>query len=91
MPSVNIAPATYEALKRVAEKTGSDVAATLERAVTQFLSLEEMSEEEYQRQWDELLAEVRANIPPGITPEQVDADIDAATDEVWAERRAGGR
>jgi hypothetical protein len=91
MPSVQLEQDTLAALERIAARRGSDLRATVEAALSQFIALEELTEEQYQRAWDILLSEVRAGIPPGVTIEEIEADIDAATDEVWAERRARSR
>jgi hypothetical protein len=32
---------------------------------------------------------VRAHMPAGVTAEEIERDIDAATDVLWAERLAG--
>jgi predicted transcriptional regulator len=91
MPAINVEPRTYEALERIASRSGADVHATLEAALAQFISIQESSDQEYQRAWDELLASIREKAPKGISPDEIDSDINAATDELWAEQRARGR
>jgi predicted transcriptional regulator len=91
MPSVQLQQDTLAALERIAARRGSDLPATVEAALSQFIALEELTDEQYQRAWDILLREIRAGVPRGITPDEIEADIDAATDEVWAERRARSR
>jgi hypothetical protein len=35
---------------------------------------------DWQRRWDELLARVRSELPPGITPEEIEAEITRASE-----------
>lgn len=46
---------------------------------------------EWQQRWDDLLARVRREIPDGLTPEEIEAEITRAAEEVRAERLARGR
>ena len=89
MATINVQQSTFEAIKQIAERSGSDVAATVERALEQFIATQEMSDEEYRDAWAQLRRDVQAHMPAGITAEEIERDIDAATDEVWAERLAG--
>ena len=43
---------------------------------------------EWQARFDEALARIRARVPADLTPEEIDAEIDAAWQEVRQERRA---
>lgn len=43
---------------------------------------------QWQQRWDSLLASVRSNIPPETTPEEIEADIREACEEVRQERLA---
>lgn len=49
------------------------------------------SETEWREELDALLERVRARIPPGITEEEVEADVLAAKREVRDELHAGSR
>ena len=91
MPSVQLEQDTLAALERIAARRGSDLKATVEAALSQYIALEELTEEQYQRAWDIILREIRVAVPQGVSAEEIEADIDAATDEVWAERRARSR
>jgi hypothetical protein len=42
----------------------------------------------WQQRWDQLLAEVRSEIPSDLTPEAIDAEIEAAREAIDRERRA---
>lgn len=86
MATINVQQSTFEAIKQIAERSGSDVAATVERALEQFIAAQELSDEEYRDAWDRLLADIRSHIPKGLSPDEIEADIDAAIDEVRAER-----
>jgi hypothetical protein len=46
---------------------------------------------DWQARWESAVAEIRSGIPPGITPEEIEADITAAREEFRRERRARGR
>ena len=91
MPKVDVPSGTYEAIERIAARSGTDIAATVAEALSQFIHLKEMSDGEYQREWDVVLATIAASRPSAVTAAEVESDIDAATDEVWAKRRAGSR
>jgi excisionase family DNA binding protein len=45
----------------------------------------------WEQRLDDMLARVRSRIPQEITPEEIEADITAARDEVRQSFRAGGR
>jgi hypothetical protein len=87
---VNVTSNTYAALERIAREEGRDLAATIEVALKEFILLKQMTPEQYKQEWDDVLREIRAGVPKDISPEEIEADIDAATREVWAEPRAGG-
>jgi hypothetical protein len=42
----------------------------------------------WQQKWDALLADTRSRIPPDLTPEEIDAEIEAAREAVHQEQRA---
>jgi len=88
MPSVNISDETYEKLQRVAATTGRTPDDTAEDLLQGPLCTEPLSADEWQRRWDELRARTLARIPPGISNEEIEADVLAAVNEVRAERRA---
>jgi hypothetical protein len=89
MATINVQESTFKAIKQIAERSGSVVAATVERALEQFIATEEMSDEEYRNAWEQLRRDVRAHMPADVTAEEIERDIDAATDVLWAERLAG--
>jgi hypothetical protein len=45
---------------------------------------------EWQQRWNDLLASVRSNIPSDLSPEEIEADIREACEEVREERLATG-
>ncbi len=90
MPAINLKPETYAALERMAVERGHAIDEAAEIAVEQFLCTRELSEEDYQRAWDNLIRETRSGVPADKTPEEIERDIEAATAEVWDERRARG-
>ena len=91
MPSVNLPAETYEALKKSATAKGCTPDALAQSVLEAHLADGELTEAEYQRQWDDLLQRVRSRVPSELTAEEIEADVKAATDEVRDERIARGR
>jgi Tfp pilus assembly protein PilN len=79
---------TVAALQALARSRGAEVDEVAREALQEFVAASGMSDDEYQRRWDALLERVRNRIPGDVTPDDIEAEINAATDEVWAERRA---
>jgi hypothetical protein len=88
MPSVNLSLETYEKLKQLADERGCTPEAAIELAVSRELRSERLSPGEWQREWDSLVASIRARIPEDNSPEELEADIDVAVAEARAKRRA---
>jgi hypothetical protein len=42
----------------------------------------------WQQQWDALLAEVRSHVPPDLTPDEIEAEVEAAREMIHQKRRA---
>jgi hypothetical protein len=42
----------------------------------------------WQQQWDTLLAEVRSHVPPDLTPDEIEAEVEAAREAIPPKRRA---
>lgn len=82
---------TLAALEALAAERGASASALLQVALTEWLSRKRLSPDEWLATWRALQAEAAEDLPPGTTPEDIEAEIDAATEEVWAERRAAGR
>ena len=90
MPSVNIPSETYEALRERAARQGC-TPDSLAQLLLESRLTRRMTDEEWKREWAELRARVQAALPPGITDEEIEADIAEALAEVRTERaRAGG-
>jgi hypothetical protein len=45
----------------------------------------------WQQEWKDLIAQIRDDLPEGITPEEIEAEVSRVTDEVRKERLARGR
>lgn len=45
----------------------------------------------WQQRWDDLLARIRGELPAGITPEEIEAEITRVTEELRNERLASRR
>ena len=46
---------------------------------------------EWQKRWDEVIAQIRSEIPPEVTPEEIEAEITRVSEELRRERLARGR
>jgi predicted transcriptional regulator len=90
MATIQVQNETLEAIKHIALVEGSDVAATIERALAQFIAVKRVKEASLQKRWDEVIATIRAGVPAELSAEEIEADIDAAVAEVRAERLARG-
>ena len=81
-------------LKHLAAEERSSVAQLVRRAVDDFLARRDVSNADREKRFDDLLARMRAH-SAGIPPEEIEAEITAAREEVRAIRRAqraaGGR
>jgi hypothetical protein len=87
MPAVNLRADTYRALESAARASGINLDEAAELAVERFLAGAEVSDEAFRDEWAALRASLMSHMPAEVTPEQIERDIDAATGEVWAERR----
>ena len=88
MPSVNLSQETYEKLKQLAAASDCSPEAAAEVAVSREFRERELADEDWQREWDALLAEIRRSIPQELTAEELHTDIDRAVAEARAKRRA---
>jgi prevent-host-death family protein len=63
--------------------------ALIEEARTSKQELPEVHHDpEWQRQFDEVVARIQSHIPPDLSPEEIEAEVRAAREEVRQERRA---
>lgn len=90
MATINVQQSTFEAIQGIAESEGSDVNATIEKALAEFIAARHMGDAAFQQRWDKVLADIRSHIPEELTPDEIESDIDAAVNEVRAERLARG-
>jgi predicted transcriptional regulator len=93
-----MAQATFElpedllaALESLAAERRSTPFAMMQLALAELLRKRRLSGEEWIEGWQNLQREVSKETPPGVTPEQIESEIDASTGEVWAERRDSRR
>jgi hypothetical protein len=78
------------ALRHLAAEEHQSVAQLIRQAVDQYLSREFSNRKDWGRRFDELVARIQQRIPPGVTPEEIEADITAAREEVRQLRRKDG-
>ena len=94
VPSLPVAP---EALTPEEEQQAQEIAAALRargvaaRGDPLAPSEAVKADPAWQKRWDDLLAKFRSVYPPGTPPEEIEADIAAAAEEVRQERLAGRR
>ncbi|MGE3076511.1 MAG: hypothetical protein AB7N24_20790 [Dehalococcoidia bacterium] len=84
----DLPPETLQALERAATERGTTVSEIMQLAIADMLRRDPATRREWEHRWAELQARVQAQRPTGLTPEQVEHEIDAATQEIWAEKRA---
>jgi hypothetical protein len=76
------------ALERLAAEEQRSVDELVRRAVDGYLAQRRRDGDDWGERFDALVARVRAHMPPDVTPEEIEADIGAAREEVRAERAA---
>ncbi len=79
------------ALKILAMVRGSSLATVVREAVDTYLQDQFVTEATWRTQFEDLLARVRSRISPSINPEEIEADITAAREEVRQRHRASHR
>ena len=74
-------------LEQLAAKNHRSVEEMVQIAVGDYIARRTVDWDEWGRQFDALVADVQAHMPPDVTPEEIEADITAAVAEVRAEMR----
>ncbi len=77
-------------LERLAAEQRLSVDELVQRAVGDYLA-RRREWPDWGRRWDALVADIQSRMPPDVTPEEIEADITAASEEVRAERAAARR
>ncbi len=78
-------------LERLAAEERRSVDELVQFAVGDYLVRRRHDWSEWGRRWDALVADVQSRMPADVTPEEIEADITAAAEEVRAERAAARR
>jgi hypothetical protein len=78
---------TLASLEAWAAERGLSASLALQSAITEFLSRKRMPGDEWGQRWNALREKVAAQGVPG-SPEEIEADIRAAIEEVRADERA---
>jgi hypothetical protein len=89
--SYDLPEETVASLEAWASAHGWPASFALQSAIAEFVGRQHMTSDEWLAELRKLQAEVAAHMPAGVTPEEIEAEIDAATHEAWAERRAARR
>ena len=76
------------ALKHLAAEEQCSVAELVRRAVDTYLAQRFPNGREWGQRFDELVARIQRRLPADLTPEEIEADITAAREEVPQKRRA---
>ena len=81
---MNLTPETYEKLSQMAARKGCSPDALLRHLILK----DELAQslEDWKNEFREMRETVQSQLPVGITDEEIDADIEAAREEVWEER-----
>ncbi|CAN5371401.1 MAG: ribbon-helix-helix protein, CopG family [Chloroflexia bacterium] len=80
-----------QALKRLAVTEDQSVAAVVRDAVDTYLKDRASDDVAWSKELKQLLERVQSRIPPDITPDEIEADITSAREEVRQARRAARR
>lgn len=77
-----------EELERLAGKEQRSVDQLVQLAVSDYLARHDRDWSDWGRRWGSLTVEARSSTQPGVSPEEIEADITAASEEVRSERAA---
>jgi predicted transcriptional regulator len=76
------------ALEHLAAARQQSIETLVRDAIDAYLRVRETDDVRWRGEFGRLLADIAARIPPEITPEEIEADITAAREEVRQARRA---
>jgi hypothetical protein len=79
-----------QALERVAAKEGKQVEEVVQLAIHNFLATHADPDPEWRTRFEQVIAQIRRGVPAGLSPEEIEADVTAAREELRRERRARG-
>ncbi|MBI3946640.1 MAG: hypothetical protein HY321_12025 [Armatimonadetes bacterium] len=79
-------------IEAMAKHRGEAIAELSQRVLVEYIKAEERGDarpwsQEARQSWDTAVADIQRNLPAGVTPEQIEAEITAAREEVRAECR----
>jgi predicted transcriptional regulator len=83
--SIELRDEQLQALQRLAAVERRSVGELVQRAVSDYLA-RRREWSEWGCRWDALVEDVQSRMPTDVTPEEIEADITAARDELRAER-----
>jgi predicted transcriptional regulator len=89
--SIELSDDQLRALERLAAKERRSVDELVQLAVGDYLARRRRDWSEWGRRWDAVVADIQSGMPPDVTPEEIEADITAAFEEVRTERAAARR
>jgi predicted transcriptional regulator len=85
--SIEFSDQQLHELEQVAAAERQSVAEIVKRAVSDYLARRRDSSD-WGRRWDAVVEDVHSRMPSDVTPEEVEADITAASAEVREQRAA---
>lgn len=76
------------ALKHLAAEEHASVADLVRKAIDAYLAPRFSSGKDWGRRFDDLVERIQRRVPPGVTPEEIEADVTAARAEVRQTHKA---
>ena len=76
-----------QALERLAARERRSIDTVMAYAMHEFAQQQRQQEREWEEIFDRLLTRLRSRPMPDVSEEEMEADIRAAREEVWEERR----
>ena len=79
------------ALKHLAAEEGASLSELIRRAVDSYIATRLAEDTSWRERLDDFLVRIRSRPPANIAPEEIEADITTAREEVRQAHRASGR
>ena len=89
--TLDLDTAEVQTLEKLAAHDRLSLEDVVTLAVRNYVARRTTDNSEWKRRWDEVIASIRRGVPPGVTPEEIEADVRAARAEYREQRRAHGR
>lgn len=90
MPSIQVSRETFERIQRLAAERGRTLGEVVDEVFSAGANIAR-TQAEWTEIWDRIRADVQSRVPPGMTDDELDAEVDAAIREHREERARAGR